>query len=47
MVVVLNWPFFHLFILSNIRQENEFDGNGGRINAFLRYKNKKFKKSKN
>ena len=48
MVVVLNWPFFHLFILSNIGQENEFDGNGGRINAFIKiYKNKKVKKSKN
>ena len=31
MVVVLNRPFFHVFILSNIGQENVFDGNGERI----------------
>ena len=48
MVVVLNWPFFHLFILSNIGQGNEFDGNGGRIKRISKvYKNKKFKNSKN
>ena len=31
MVLVQNWPFFHLFILSNIGQENVFDGSGERI----------------
>ena len=46
MVFVQNWPFFHLFILDNIGQENVFYDilEGG--NAFLGYK-KKFEKSKN
>ena len=47
MVFVQKWPFFQLFLLGNIGQGNVFydilEGN----NAFLSYKNKKFKKSKN
>ena len=42
------WSFFHLFFfLDNIRQENVFYDILERKNAFLCYKNKKFKKSKN
>ena len=41
------WPFFQVFFLGNIGQENVFYGIQERKNAFLRYKNKKFKKSKN
>ena len=57
MVLVQKWPFFQLFFLSIIGQENVFLGNIGqenviydilaRKNAFLGYKKKKFKKSKN
>ena len=47
MVLVQKWPFFHLFFLENIGQENVFYDNLGRRNAFLGFKNKKFKKSKN
>ena len=47
MVLVLNWPFFYPFILGNIGQENVFYDILERKNAFLGYKNKKFKKSKN
>ena len=47
MVLVQNWPFFHLFILGNIAQENVFYDILERKNACLGYKNKKFKKSKN
>ena len=47
MILVQNWPFLHVFFLSNIGQENVFlDILEGR-NAFLGFKNKKFKKSKN
>ena len=46
MVLVKNWPFFHLF-LGNIGQENVFYDILERKNAFLRYKNNKFKKWKN
>ena len=47
MVFVQKWPFFQLFFLGNIEQENVFyDILKGKI-AFLGYKNKKFKKSKN
>ena len=46
MVLVKNWPFFHLF-LANIGQENVFYDIQERKNAFLGYKNDKFKKSKN
>ena len=31
MVLVQNWPFFHLFILGNIGQENVFYDDGERI----------------
>ena len=47
MVLVQNWPFFHLIIISNIGQENAFYDIPEGKNAFLGYKNKKFKKSKN
>ena len=47
MVLVKKWPFFHLFFLDNIGQENVFYDILERKNAFLGYKNKKFKKSKN
>ena len=42
-----NWPFFQLFFLGSIGQENVFYDILERKNAFLGYKNKKFKKSKN
>ena len=46
MVLVKKEQFFHLFILGNIGQENEFyDILEGR-NTFLGYKNNKKKKSK-
>ena len=41
------WPFFQLVFLGNIGQENVFYDILERKNAFLRYKNKKLKKSKN
>ena len=47
MVLVQKWPFFQLFLLSNIDQENLFYDILERKNAFLVYKNKKFKTSKN
>ena len=47
MVLVQKWPFFQLFFLGNIGQENVFDDILVRKYAFLNYKNKKFKKSKN
>ena len=47
MVLVQKWPFFQLFLLGNIGQENVFYDILERKNAFLDYKNKKFKKSKN
>ena len=46
MVLVQNWPFFHVFILGNIGQENMFYHILERMNALLGYKNEKFKKSK-
>ena len=46
MVLVKKWPFFQLF-LGNIDQENVFYDMLERKNAFLGYKNKTFKKSKN
>ena len=39
-------PFFELYFLGNIGQENVFYDIRERKNAFLRYKNKKFKNSK-
>ena len=47
MVLVQKWPFFQLFFLGNIGQENVFYDILERKNAFLGYKNKKFRKSKN
>ena len=47
MVLVKNWLFFHLFLLGNIGQENVFYDILEVKNAFLGYKNKKFKKLKN
>ena len=49
MVLVKNWPFFHLFILGNIGQgqENVFYDILERKDAFLGDKNKKLQRSKN
>ena len=47
MVLVQKWPFFQLFFLGNIEQENVFYDILKRKNVFLGYENKKFKKSKN
>ena len=47
MVLVQKWPFFKHFFLPNIGQKNVFYDILKRKNAFLGYKNKKFKKSKN
>ena len=47
MVLVQKWPFFQLFFLGNIGQENVFYDILERKSAFLGHKNKKFKKSKN
>ena len=47
MVLVQKWPFFQLFFLGNIGQENVFYDILEQKNAFLGYKNKKFKNSKN
>ena len=47
MVLVRNWPFFHLLFLGNIGQEKVFYDILERKNAFLDYKNNKFKKSRN
>ena len=46
MVLVQKWPFFQLFFLGNIGQENVFYEILERKNAFLGYKDMKFKKSK-
>ena len=47
MVLVQKFPFFELFFLGSIGQENIFYDILEEKNAFLGYKNKKFKKSKN
>ena len=47
MVLVQKWPFFNLFFRGNIGQEIVLYDILERKNAFLGYKNKKFKKSKN
>ena len=47
MVLVQKWPFFQLFFLGNIRQENVLYDILERKNASLGYKNEKFKKAKN
>ena len=46
MVLVQKWPFFQLFFLGNLDQENVFYDILERKNFFLRYKNKKSKKPK-
>ena len=46
MVLAEKWPLSHLFFLVNIGQENVFNDILEPKNAFLSYKNKKFKKSK-
>ena len=46
-VLVQKWPFFQLFFLGNVGQKDVFYDILERKNAFLVYKNKKFKKSKN
>ena len=47
MVLVQKWPFFKLFFLVSIGQENVVYDILERQSAFLGYKNNKFKKSKN
>ena len=47
MVLVQKWPFFQLFFLGTIGQENVFYDILQRKNAFVAYKNKKSKKSQN
>ena len=47
MLLVKNWSCLQIFILDNIGQENVFYDILERKNAFLGYKNKQFKKSKN
>ena len=47
MVLIQKWPFFQLFFLGNIGQENVFYDILERKNAFLGYKKKKIKKSQN
>ena len=47
MVLVQKWPFFQLFFLGNIGQENVFYEILKQKHFFLSFKNKKSKKSKN
>ena len=47
MVSVQKWPFFELFLLGNLRQENVLYDILELKHAFLGYENKNFKKSKN
>ena len=47
MVFVQKWQLFELYFLGNIAQQNVFYNFLKGKNACLRYKNKKFKKSKN
>ena len=47
MVFVQKWPFFEIFFLGKIGQENVFCDILEQKNAFEGYKNKKLKKSKN
>ena len=47
MVLVQKGPFFQVFFLGDVGQENVFYDILERKNAFRGYKNKKFKKSKN
>ena len=47
MVLIQKWPFFQLFFLGNIGQENVFYDILEPKNTFLGYRKTKFKKSKN
>ena len=47
MLLVQKWPFFQLFFLGNIGQENVFYDILEPKNACLGYKNNKFQKAKN
>ena len=47
MVLVQKWSFFQLFFLGNVGHGNVFYDILERKNAFLGYKNKKFKNTKN
>ena len=47
MVLVQNWPFFQLFFLGNKGKENVFYVILHRKNAFVAYKNRTIKESKN
>ena len=47
MVLVQNWAFYNLFFLGSIGQENVLYDILERKNAFLGYKNKTLKNSKN
>ena len=47
MVLLKNWPFFQLFFLGNIGQQNVFYDFLERKNAFLGNTKKKYKNSKN
>ena len=47
MVFLKKWAFFELFFLGNIAQESVFYDILEGKNAFLTYKNKKLKKSRN
>ena len=47
MILVQKCPYFHFFFLGNRGQENVFYDILERENAFLDYKKKNFKKSKN
>ena len=47
MVLVQKWPFFQIFFLANVGQENVFNVILEQKNAFLGYKNNKFKKWEN
>ena len=46
MVLVQKWPFFQLFFLGNVGQENVFYDIVQGKKAFVGYKNKKLKNSK-
>ena len=47
MVLVQNWPFFHVLFLGNIGHEKVFYDILERKSVFLGDKNNKFKKAKN
>ena len=47
MVLVKNWPLFHISFFGSLDQENIFYNILERKNAILGYKNMKLKKSKN